>query len=431
MQLGQRSMAVLPMTETRGIPKPESLEAKFKLLALLPFDRRAKRKHSLVFGFILDWYHSKYGDALASVRHVASTIKERDPAGVGLYAGDVHSVLSDLVAWGYLERQKGTGRRASRYMPVWSKLRSVHKTPNTTEDEISVRENANTCVRENANTTGDSVREIPNEDPSTRTRSQDQGTGVNGQVDCAAPTAPPAPPAVAADAAVTAQGGFEELYAAYGVRKNKADARRAYEKLAPDAELHGRMVVAAHVWRDAAGDVVVRMHLARWIREERYDEDPKGERKPPAPSKPKPDFTIYSNRPATGTITRAAISTSDDNGATLLEVWFTTKDGETVDHIIVTESPDAGEQEIGQAELNKLLHAVDLDDIASAEELVGRPVDLMLTHRGHFVSVSRPFVPAPSVPQGVPKFADVVARTPLGGWASMIGTAYDDEDMAA
>ncbi|MGO6696179.1 hypothetical protein ACCS54_31285 [Rhizobium johnstonii] len=40
--------------------KPESLEAKFKLMTILPFDRRAKRKHILVYGFILDWYHDKF-----------------------------------------------------------------------------------------------------------------------------------------------------------------------------------------------------------------------------------------------------------------------------------------------------------------------------------------------------------------------------------
>ena len=170
--------------------KPESLEAKFKLLAALPYDKRAKRKHSLVYGFILDWYHSKYGDALASVRHVTTTLKERDPAGIGLFQGDVHGALTDLVSWGYLEQEKGTGRRASRYVPVWSKVDSVHKIPNATEDEISVRENHNTSVRETPNATSDSVDKIPNEDPSTVTRPQD-GVTVRGN-DSAAPTAPPA-----------------------------------------------------------------------------------------------------------------------------------------------------------------------------------------------------------------------------------------------
>lgn len=76
-----------------------------------------------------------------------------------------------------------------------------------------------------------------------------------------------------------AQGGFEELYRTYDVRKGKADARRAYEKLAPSSEQHADMMAAALTWKEAGGSIE-RMHLARWIREERYDEDPRGERKP-------------------------------------------------------------------------------------------------------------------------------------------------------
>jgi hypothetical protein len=118
-------------------------------MTVLPYDKRAKRKHILVYGFILDWFHSKYGDALASVRHIVANLKDRDPFEAGLYTGDVHSALTDLVAWGYLAQEKGSGRRASRYVPVWEKARSVHKTPNATDEHLSVRENQNTCVREN------------------------------------------------------------------------------------------------------------------------------------------------------------------------------------------------------------------------------------------------------------------------------------------
>src|SRR5690348_12620063 len=92
--------------------KPESLEAKFKLMCRLPHDSRVKRRHMLVFGFILDWYHSGYGNALASVRHIDAHLKARDPAGVGLYTGQIHGALTHLVAWGYLDRIEDRGRRA-------------------------------------------------------------------------------------------------------------------------------------------------------------------------------------------------------------------------------------------------------------------------------------------------------------------------------
>ncbi len=60
--------------------KPESLEAKFKLMCRLPYDQRVKRRHMLVFGFILDWYHSHYGNALASTRHIHRELEARDQA---------------------------------------------------------------------------------------------------------------------------------------------------------------------------------------------------------------------------------------------------------------------------------------------------------------------------------------------------------------
>ena len=168
----------------------DSLENKFRLATIAPLDRRMKRKHLAVYGFLLDWYHRKYGDALASVRHIVAQLKERDPAGIGLYTGDVHSALKDLEAWGYITADVGIGRRASRYVPDWAHGSSVHKIPNTTEDEISVRENQNTSVRETPNTTSDSVHKTPNEDPSTVTRLQDGVTVIDGY-DCAPATPPP------------------------------------------------------------------------------------------------------------------------------------------------------------------------------------------------------------------------------------------------
>ncbi|MER9032413.1 hypothetical protein [Mesorhizobium sp. M0674] len=254
------------MSDAKHLPKPESLEAKFKLLTSLPYDKRANRKHSLVFGFILDWYHSRYGNALASIRHVVSTIKERDPSGKGLYAGDVHGALTDLVSWGYLHQEKGSGRRASRYIPVWDLVCSVQDSPNTTNVAPSVLNFPNADVRESPNATTVSVQQSPNKDPSTLTRSLDPGTGKD-EYDC---TLAPPPAGLSAAAADPAQA-FEKLYRAYGVRKNKTAAEGEFMKLhLPIADL----ISAALVWKAAAGEGVTRMYLDRWLREGRYDEDP-------------------------------------------------------------------------------------------------------------------------------------------------------------
>jgi hypothetical protein len=91
------------------LPAPESLEAKLKLLALLPYDQRARRRHCLVFGSILNWFHSKYGDALANVRHVVDKMQERRhllPDGKGLSRTLTHQALDDLVARNFLTKTK-------------------------------------------------------------------------------------------------------------------------------------------------------------------------------------------------------------------------------------------------------------------------------------------------------------------------------------
>lgn len=263
--------------QDRGPPSPETLEAKFKLLQKLPYDKRAKRKHNLVFGFILDWWHKDYGDAMASVRHVVKLLEERDPSGEGLYMGDVHTALTDLVAWEYLHQEKGSGRRASRYIPNWSLVCSVQKIPNTSLDDHSVRETPNAGVRENLNTTGDSVQEIPNEDPSTETRLPDRVT-VDGRMnDCASPSAPLAD-GLAAPAARAAQGRFEELWFAYGYRRDKKVARAAYDDLKPDADEHAAMVASAVAWQAAWAAQekpdAPRKRLDTWLLNEDWDCDP-------------------------------------------------------------------------------------------------------------------------------------------------------------
>lgn len=259
------------MTEKR-LPKPESLEAKLMLLCRLPYDRRAKRKHCLVFGFILDWYHDKYGNALASVRHIAATLKERDPAGNGLYLGDVHTALTDLVEWGYLQQDKGAGRKASRYVPAWN-LVCVRENANATGDDPSVRENANTCVRENANATAVSVREITNEDPLTgpghRTGSHVMGNEFE--------TAPVAPLTVGLEATVadTASGdGFSEFWKAWPRKHGIKKARAEWRKISGEtADIISAAAAWAAHYREHGTDKKWIPEPANWLAGERWLED--------------------------------------------------------------------------------------------------------------------------------------------------------------
>jgi hypothetical protein len=268
------------------------------------------------------------------------------------------------------------------------------------------------------------------------------------------PASPSAPLAdgLKATAAGNAGEGFEELWKAYGHRQKKADAKAAYLRAAPDVELHTRMVDAAKNWLSSwaaqGKDDAPRFTLAKWIEREEYECDPptafKGKDKaspkltPRNANKPdigipiseKPDFAIQADQSACGTIERVEDWTDPDDGAKSLTVYYRTHRDEEIEHFFVYESDDAAEQDRGQKELRHLLEAVELNSVDHAEELVGRKVDLMI-NGGKFVSCSKPWTPAPKEPRPVPRFADIVKNTPMGGWYKMIGTASRDDNQEA
>lgn len=373
---------------------PESLTLKFILLSRLPFDRRAGRKHYLVYGFLLDYFHSGYGDALASVRHIVACLKERDPFGKGLYIGDVHSALADLVEWGYLTQQKGSGRAASRYVPVWGDVPSVRGDQNTTGGEICVRGYPNTTVRAGPNATGDSVRKITNEDPLTVTRSLDPGTQEGGP-DPAGASPHHQPGALAAPAGgEAAVEGFEELYVAYGLRRGKGAARAAYENLNPSLELHCKMVAAAKAWRaawEAQGKPEApRKHLATWIREECFDCDPPtGYRKKAKAGKPAPAPANDNPAPARLSPGRHIVTIVDSDvppdrdGTKTVEVVLEI-DGTERRQEFITKSDDHGAERDGQRRFAALCRAAGLESVDDTVVLHGRAIVAVVAPNGRW-----------------------------------------------
>lgn len=383
------------MSKITSTLKPDGLDAKFKLLALLPYDERTRRKHSLVFGFVLDWYHSKYGDALASVRHVVSNIKERDPAAKGLSLPHVHSALSDLVAWGYLQQTLGAGKRASRYVPNWSLLKSsVTSVGNANDNDRSVTPGVNMSVTSGVNASSDVVTPVGNEDPSTLTRVQDPGNGIDG-LECAAPLAPVADGPVGATSPGTAQGGFEELWSAYAHKQKKAEARRAYARLSPDTELHAKLVEAAQQWQQAWSaqqkSDAPRFTLEKWIEREEYECDPPTafkpkERKPKVASKKPP------KRQAAEVAMVGGISPFSSFGTFKAEIFeaevkhlaphtqrLTLKiklgDGTETYHKFNVLDPDLDEQERGRAMLKSITDSLEIDgEVDETDDLLFRPM---------------------------------------------------------
>lgn len=392
--------------------KLDSLDNKFRLATVAPLDRRMKRKHLAVYGFLLDWYHRKYGDALASVRHIAEKLKERDPAGLGLYIGDIHAALKDLEAWGYITATVGTGRQASRYVPVWAPAHSVRENHNTTAADGSVRGNHNTSVRETPNTTASSVREMTNEDPLT-------GPGHKTEVRLSGDlfedaAAPPPPDGLGATGAVPSSGDeFDDFWQIWPRKHGRLKTKAEWAKIVRDPE---EIIEAAQLWAAHYARLGTETRWipepANWLRDERWMEDlplihadgksaaiaeaQTNESMPveadtalvkPEPHDTPDPFAVLPDEHTSGIVERVEDSVSEDDGAKMLSVWFRTPDGREVEHFMVYESPDLKEQEHGQKTLEMLLDAT--GPVADPGDLVGREVDLVI-NRKEFVSCTRP-----------------------------------------
>ena len=318
--------------------------------------------------------------------------------------GDVHSALTELVAWGYLSQEKGSGRRASRYIPVWSFFDSVQKTPNATDDEISVLEtpNANAC----------SVQDSPNKDPSTGPGLQTRGH-VDGNI-ISDPAMPPLPVGLAATDAVRAEGGrFGEFWKIWPRKHGKKKAEAEWKRLDPDADMTSHIKVTARMWAEHYEKHAVEMKYipepANWLKLERYDEalplvhgDAKGAGiakakansvpKPDKPKEPKPvpandngDDDIYVSGPIVNDVgpfspfgwfeaTIVSVDVTHPNAQTEKIVvalqWSPHGSGPDAEHTFYNKHPDASIQARGKAFLATLANIFDLTEITDTDQII-------------------------------------------------------------
>ncbi len=74
------------------------------------------------------------------------------------------------------------------------------------------------------------------------------------------------------------------MWRGYDYRQKKKEAKAAYDKLAPDAELHARIMAAAIAWQQSwaaqGKQDAPRFTLAKWLEREEYECDPPTAYKP-------------------------------------------------------------------------------------------------------------------------------------------------------
>jgi hypothetical protein len=374
---------------THGVETFPSPVAQFRMAQLVDFDDRLYETARVVYRFMVGWYHEGYGDALLSQRHVARVMKQRAPAGASVPSRNaVQRAIITLMDTGWVVRSfqgRGKGKGASRYVPVMNvlELAAQGKFPepaHATGPVELAHHNGPVVAHHNG-----PVDDEPAHATGPKTLLPDSaGEPKTGKEDI--DFAPPAP-ALAGGAA--AKEGYDDLYAAYGVRAEYAAGRIEYEKLAPSADLHAEMVQAAKAWRDAAGDIA-RMHLARWIRERRFLEDPK-ERKaksakpePAAASEPPepgndntPDFMRGSPKLwpvgrhygefVEGEVVR-------QGGDTEVRMTFRRDDGKLLLHHFYIDAFIKSFQDEGQAFFRGILDALGMSNCEDTDELLFKPL---------------------------------------------------------
>lgn len=427
---------------------PDSLKYQWRLLALVMRSDWATGLDKSVAYEIIDNYRKDFGNSRTSLSYLQQA--------TGAKRSNITASLRRICAGGHISVARiGIGTRPTEYNLNFDLVAEKASSPAeaTTSSDIASGPAQGTTGSPAQGTTNASSGPAQGTQTVLRNRLTAE-LQEDGYINTPSP--------YAGGLAATAGDGdpFERFWSTYPRKYQKPKARAAWVKINPGGELAERIIEAAGEW--AAHYIAHPIDKkwmpapANWLSGERYDEDlpavyedpkeaaiarkaasrkaaPANESTEAEPSA-KPDFSFPPNRQLPAKITRAEVSQSEDDGATLLEVWFTTSEGHEVYEFITTESPDAGEQERGQRSLAKLLNAAEVEDIdADGQNLVARAVEISFWPPDKFIDVYKPWIPsAEKKPRPrQPSFEEIVARTPLGGWAGMIGSDYEDEEEAA
>jgi len=217
------------------------------------------------------------------------------------------------------------------------------------------------------------------------------------RMDCAAPSAPDAAALSGASPGTAQENGeptFEALWRAYGHNRAKKEARAAWNALPAEVD-RAAIIDAAIAWQEswaAQGKPdAPRFTLARWLRDERFDEDaPRGFQKPENPEKPakvkQRSPAKAASHPFPSGETKLTVTSAElVQGETFSRIALVLTDeaGAAFPHAVDVEHTNADLQAAGQKELSQLAEAAGLSSgISDTSELVGKAV-VALVENGH------------------------------------------------
>ena len=355
------------MKTTDKNERPNSLKYQWKLYGLVSRSDWATNLDKSVAYELIDNYMKPYGNTRASIGYLQKA--------TGGARSRITASLRRLTERGPFDvLRKGSGTRPSEFRPKFELVSGVVFDTSTKPGASGVETDTSSGV-ENDTSKGASGVE-------SDTQTVLQGNGlqptylVGREIDPA-----PAGGAVSAhaDGAPTAAGkdGFEKLYIAYGLRRDKAGARAVYNELNPDAELQVRLIEKADAWRMAAAAApgCKRKYLATWLKEECWDCDVPGSWTNKSAAKPKPSAPANSNLPSKARqwqrVTIDGAEVEEHAKGSRLVLTLLPDGGEPVIERIALEDAKQDVQEFGQKQFTSLRNAVGIGGIEDFSELLG------------------------------------------------------------
>ncbi|MET4272602.1 MULTISPECIES: hypothetical protein [unclassified Bradyrhizobium] len=371
--------------------KPGGLLDQYNLLGAIIDASWATRLDHKVARHIIDRYYPKHGNGRASLRYL-----ER---ATGASRPNVIASVRRLAEQGaiVLVRQ-GQGTRPSEFSLNFEFPSSgiADDTTSTNEPSGSVSDTTGGIAHDTSSASSGTADDTESYllNPAYKAEIQKDRDGTRP------PTAPPHGAGLAATpaggtaveelASSQAKPTFELCYRTYDCLKGKKEARAAWDALPAEVDRAAVIRVAAAwqaSWAAQGKPDAPRYALARWLKDERYDEDPpKGfqpKERPIRAAKVNSAITSTTAKPAKRavrtTATTARITSVDvvkTKGATELRLEFTDGDGAVWDYIIPLEHDVQEKQEDGQRLFTRLGRATGLERIDDTAELLGRTVIL-------------------------------------------------------
>ncbi|KQW23115.1 hypothetical protein ASC80_07365 [Afipia sp. Root123D2] len=381
---------------TYGADNPKSIKAERNIAQLAEWDDRLTPAARKVLDFMIDWEHDARGDSLASLRHIVAHLQARAPEGCAIAKRTVENGIACLLHAGWIVRTfKGTGQKnASRYVVPADILANAAlghmPTVPDVADGLTVPDVGDSTVPDVADGLALTVPDVADKDTTTKTRLPDAAMSSSNDSDGAA--TPPLADGLAATAAETPPG-FESFWNSYAHKQKRKDAKAAWGKLVPDAELAATIVSEAGRWAAhyVEHNVEPRWRVLphNWLAGENWLQDlpiihtdaksaaiskTRGSGKANAPTKAKAGkLSKATHAFAEGETLLTIIKADVVKGAasSTLAIVATDETGVEYNHTTFLEHHNSDTQEAGQRELGDIVRAAGLSEIEDSKVLHG------------------------------------------------------------